>query len=227
LAIRGCGPTRSSPADASVSDKWAAHSLPVIHHYRRLFWLPAAVFERRAPAVMRGGSSFTTITRKYNRYLLQPPNHVTCQSPKRDPNVTGVRRRRNLVSSCICVGPRASTFIAPRSGWSQAGAEPSTDRFHLVSLKTRLPTSGLALRRPRRSAHSRLSPVSWSAYVNTACAKFETGLNLTNPPARRQVPPVASPRLPAWQPDVVVALPAPHARAGTTPFRLAPLQAQA
>ena len=42
-----------------------------------------------------------TITRLYKRYLLQPPGHVTCHSPKRDPNVTGVRRRRNLVSTCI------------------------------------------------------------------------------------------------------------------------------
>jgi hypothetical protein len=35
------------------------------------------------------------------RYLPQPPSQHTCQSPKREPNVTGVRRRMNLVSSCI------------------------------------------------------------------------------------------------------------------------------
>ena len=48
----------------------------VYSYHRRLFWLPAAVFERRAPAVMRGGSNFTSITRKYNRYLFQPLSHV-------------------------------------------------------------------------------------------------------------------------------------------------------
>jgi hypothetical protein len=44
-----------------------------------------------------------TITMKASQCLVQPPSQVTRQSPKYDPTVTGVRRRRNLVSSSICV----------------------------------------------------------------------------------------------------------------------------
>jgi len=36
------------------------------------------------------------------RCLFQPPTQQTCQSPKREPSVTAVRRRRNLVSNCMC-----------------------------------------------------------------------------------------------------------------------------
>jgi hypothetical protein len=43
----------------------------------------------------------TTITRYASRSLVQPPNQLTRQSPNREPIVTGVRRRRNLVSSCM------------------------------------------------------------------------------------------------------------------------------
>jgi len=35
--------------------------------------------------------------------LVHPPSHVTCQSPNHEPIVTGVRRRRNLVSGCMAL----------------------------------------------------------------------------------------------------------------------------
>src|ERR1700722_15295544 len=43
----------------------------------------------------------TTITRYERQSQVQPPSQVTSHSPKRDPIVTGVRRPRNLVSSCM------------------------------------------------------------------------------------------------------------------------------
>jgi len=42
------------------------------------------------------------MTMKPIRCLFQPPTQQTCQSPKRDPSVTAIGRRRNLVSNCIC-----------------------------------------------------------------------------------------------------------------------------
>jgi len=48
------------------------------------------------------GLTRTTMTMKPNRCLFQPPSQQTCQSPKREPSVTAVRRRRNLVSYCTC-----------------------------------------------------------------------------------------------------------------------------
>ena len=47
------------------------------------------------------GLGRTTITRYDSRCLVQPPSQHTSHSPKREPIVTGVRRRRNLVSSCM------------------------------------------------------------------------------------------------------------------------------
>ncbi len=38
-----------------------------------------------------------------SRSRVQPPSHVTTQPPKREPIVTGVRRRRNLVSGCMAL----------------------------------------------------------------------------------------------------------------------------
>src|SRR5712692_7496408 len=55
----------------------------------------------------------TTITRYESRSLVQPPSQHTSQSSKREPIVTGVRRRRNLVSNwTLPVG--VHTFIPLR-----------------------------------------------------------------------------------------------------------------
>jgi len=43
------------------------------------------------------------MTMKPIRCLFQPPTQQTCQSPRREPSVTAICRRRNLVSNCICV----------------------------------------------------------------------------------------------------------------------------
>jgi len=48
------------------------------------------------------GLTRTTRTMNPIRCLFQPPTQHTCQSPKREPSVTAVRRRRNLVSNCMC-----------------------------------------------------------------------------------------------------------------------------
>jgi len=45
----------------------------------------------------------TSITMKPIRCLFRPPTQQTCQSPKREPSVTAVRKRRNLVSNCMCL----------------------------------------------------------------------------------------------------------------------------
>ena len=54
--------------------------------------------------VMAGvsGLTRTTMTMKPIRCLFQPPTQQTCQSPKREPTVTAVGRRRNLVWNCMC-----------------------------------------------------------------------------------------------------------------------------
>jgi hypothetical protein len=45
--------------------------------------------------------AFTSITRKYSLNLGHPPAN-TSHSPNRERNSTGVRRRRNIVSICVC-----------------------------------------------------------------------------------------------------------------------------
>ncbi len=40
--------------------------------------------------------------------MLGPIPQVTCQSPKREPIVTGIGRRMNLVSNCIVLTARVT-----------------------------------------------------------------------------------------------------------------------
>jgi hypothetical protein len=68
--------------------------------------LPAGVCERKGPSrpSPRNAAGISPI-----------PIHQTCHSPNREPNSTGVRRRRNFVSICIFVFrplPVVNTFIA-------------------------------------------------------------------------------------------------------------------
>jgi len=62
----------------------------------------------------------TTITRKQSRFRVQPPSHLTSQSPKREPIVTGVRRRRNFVSSGMLI-TAVHTFIARKRSTVKLG----------------------------------------------------------------------------------------------------------
>ena len=72
-----------------------------------------ACYEPLSAADVGTGSSIrATITRYESRWRVQPPSQVTSQSPKREPNVTGVRSRRNLVSSGIVLTVTVNTSIA-------------------------------------------------------------------------------------------------------------------
>jgi hypothetical protein len=42
------------------------------------------------------------MTLKPIRRLLQPPTQQTCQSSNREPSVTAIHKRRNLVFGCMC-----------------------------------------------------------------------------------------------------------------------------
>jgi hypothetical protein len=64
------------------------------------------------------------MTRQDSRPRVQPPNHVTRHSPKWEPMVTGVRRRRNLVSSCMVV--TTSGQHSHRSARGQSSLESGT-----------------------------------------------------------------------------------------------------
>ena len=56
------------------------------------------------------------MTMKPNRCLLQPPTQQTSQSPNREPSVTAVQRRRNLVSGSIGVcGHHIDPSLRPHS----------------------------------------------------------------------------------------------------------------
>ena len=53
-----------------------------------------------------------TMTRYESLPRVHPPSQVTRQSPKYDPSVTGVFKRRNLVSICMCRAVGLDTVIA-------------------------------------------------------------------------------------------------------------------
>jgi len=74
------------------------------------------------PPAKGGGSLIrTTMTRYESRWRVQPPTQVTSQSPKREPSVTGIRRRRNLVSSRIVLTVPVNTSITLGGTPSQVG----------------------------------------------------------------------------------------------------------
>ena len=66
------------------------------------------------------GLTRTAMTMNPIRCLFQPPTQQTCHSPKREPSVTAVRKRRNFVSNCMCFyGHPMSPFVrqAQSSRW--------------------------------------------------------------------------------------------------------------
>jgi hypothetical protein len=63
-----------------------------------------------------------TMTKQESRCRVHPPSHVTFQSPKREPIVTGVRSWRNLVSSSMAVTDlRGQRIHGSGVGCSRAG----------------------------------------------------------------------------------------------------------
>ena len=67
-----------------------------------------------AEPTAQAGACRTTMTRKESRWRVQPPSQQTVQSSKREPRVTGVRRRRYLVSRGISHLSRSTPCVAPR-----------------------------------------------------------------------------------------------------------------
>ena len=106
----------------------------------------------------------TTMTRNESRCLVHPPTQQTCQSPKRDPTVTGMFRRRHLVSrrmrvthTWLCLAVKSSLA---RNAWNSARTT-----------------------RRRGQIESRLLPQEWFAYRRP----LETlPLSLTGPKNRRE-----------------------------------------
>src|SRR5712691_2381097 len=94
---------------------------------------------------------FTTITRKDSRSRVQPPSQHTSQSPKREPSVTGVRRRRYFVSSRIALTViRVSTFIDQakrnvKSGMARPAEALTKDLSHLAPRAVEASSRSIAL----------------------------------------------------------------------------------